>query len=57
MEEEPGLTPGRKRRLGLPRFKKMLDNAVDKAIDSSDNEDRYPSDPNKLIQKAAGGIS
>jgi hypothetical protein len=49
------INPGQKTRLGLPKFKKMLDNAVDNAVDKTvggnENEDRYPSDPNKLIKK------
>jgi hypothetical protein len=49
------INPGQKSRLGLPKFKKMLDNAVDNAVDKTvggnENEDRYPSDPNKLIKK------
>lgn len=49
------LNPGQKSKLGIPRFKKMLDKAVDNAVDKAaggdDNEDRYPSDPNKLIKK------
>lgn len=49
------VNPGQKSKLGIPRFKKMLDkavdNAVDKAVGGDDNEDRYPADPNKLIKK------
>ena len=45
------LKPGQKSRLGVPRFKKMLDNAVDRALDSRENEERYPADPNILIKK------
>jgi hypothetical protein len=45
------LNPGQKSKLGIPRFRKILDNAVDNAIDSKDNEDRYPADPQKLIKR------
>jgi hypothetical protein len=45
------LNPGQKTRIGLPKFRKILDNAVDNAIDSKDNDGRYPSDPQKLVKK------
>ncbi|MBL7698848.1 MAG: hypothetical protein JNK79_11840 [Chitinophagaceae bacterium] len=45
------LNPGQKSRLGVPKLRRMLDNAVDRALDSRENEDRYPADPNKLIKK------
>ena len=45
------LNPGQKTRLGLPKFRKMLDNAVDNAIDKKDNDNRYPADPQELIKK------
>jgi hypothetical protein len=45
------LGPGQKSKLGIPRFRKILDNAVDNAIDSKDNENKYPSDPQRLIKK------
>jgi hypothetical protein len=45
------LNPGQKSKLGLPKFRRMLDNAVDNAIDSKDNDKRYPSDPQELVKK------
>lgn len=45
------INPGQKTKLGIPRFRKMLDNAVDRAIDSKDGDDRYPADPQKLIRQ------
>lgn len=45
------LNPGQKSKLGIPKFRKMLDNAVDNAIDKKDNDDRYPADPRELIKK------
>jgi hypothetical protein len=49
------LNPAQKSKLGVPRFRKMLNNAVDKAVDNAvdgnSNEDRYPSDPQKLVRK------
>ena len=45
------LNPGQKSKLGIPKFRRMLDNAVDNAIDKKDNENRYPADPNELIKK------
>jgi hypothetical protein len=45
------LGPGQKSKLGVPRLRRILDNAVDNAIDSKDNENKYPTDPQKLIKK------
>jgi hypothetical protein len=45
------LNPGQKSKLGIPRFRKMLDNAVDNAIDKKDNDNRYPADPQELVKK------
>lgn len=45
------LNPGQKSRLGIPKFRKMLDNAVDNAIDKKDNDSRYPADPQELVKK------
>jgi hypothetical protein len=45
------LNPGQKTKLGIPRFRRMLDNAVDNAIDKKDNDNRYPADPQELIKK------
>jgi hypothetical protein len=45
------LNPGQKTRLGIPKFRRMLDNAVDNTIDKKDNDTRYPSDPQELIKK------
>ena len=45
------LNPGQKSKLGLPRIRKVLDNAVDNAIDSKENDNRYPADPQELIKK------
>jgi hypothetical protein len=45
------LNPGQKTRIGLPKFRKVLDNAVDNAVDSKENDSRYPSDPQKLVKK------
>lgn len=49
------VNPGQKSKLGLPKFRKIIDNAVDNTVDKAmgdnEKEDRYPSDPNKLIKK------
>ena len=49
------LNPGQKSKLGIPRFRKILDNQVDKAVDKatggSEADNRYPEDPQELVKK------
>ena len=39
-----------KGKLGIPKFGKMLDKAIDNQLDKKDNDKRYPADPEVLIK-------
>ena len=45
------LNPDSKGKFGLPKFGKMLENAIDNQLDKSENEKKYPSDPMELVKK------
>ena len=45
------LNPDSKGKFGLPKFGKMLDNALDNKIDKSENEKNYPSDAIEMVKK------
>jgi hypothetical protein len=45
------LNPNSKGKLGVPKFGKILENKVNNAVDKSQNEKKYPSDPNELVKK------
>ncbi len=45
------LNPDSKGKFGLPKFGKMLDNALDNKIDKSENEKNYPSDATEMVKK------
>lgn len=40
-----------KRKLGIPNPMKMIDNAVDKQLNKTDDEKKYPSDSKELIKQ------
>jgi hypothetical protein len=45
------LNPGTKTKLGLPKFGKMLDNAVDNKMDKKQHDKDYPEDGIELVKK------
>jgi hypothetical protein len=45
------LNPDSKTKIGLPKFGKMLDNAVDNKLDKKQNEKNYPEDGMELVKK------